>query len=70
MNVPSEQYPLISNFVAGGMVSAYYEWIINLTVSLLMKWHARLQRLLFLAFTHLHKGELMTLMTNSNFSWI
>lgn len=29
MNVPSEQYPLISNFVAGGMVSAYYEWIIN-----------------------------------------
>ena len=28
MNVP-EQYPLISNFVAGGMVSAYYEWIIN-----------------------------------------
>ena len=25
-----------------------------------MKWHARLQRLLFLAFTHLHKGELMT----------
>lgn len=29
MNVPSEQYPLISNFVAGGMVSAYYEWITN-----------------------------------------
>ena len=27
MNVPSEQYPLISSFVAGGMVSAYYEWI-------------------------------------------
>ena len=29
MNVPSEQYPLISNFVAGGMVSVYYEWITN-----------------------------------------
>ena len=29
MNVPSEQYPLISSFVAGGMVSAYYEWITN-----------------------------------------
>ena len=29
MNVPAEQYPLISNFVAGGMVSAYYEWITN-----------------------------------------
>ena len=27
MNVPSEHYPLISSFVAGGMVSAYYEWI-------------------------------------------
>ena len=27
MNVPSEQYPLISSFVAGRMVSAYYEWI-------------------------------------------
>ena len=27
MNVPSEQYPLISSFVAGGMVSAYYKWI-------------------------------------------
>ena len=29
MNVPAEQYPLISNFVAGGMISAYYEWITN-----------------------------------------
>ncbi len=29
MNVPPEQYPLISNFVAGGMVSVYYEWITN-----------------------------------------
>ena len=29
MNVPSEQYPLISNFVAGGMISVYYEWITN-----------------------------------------
>ena len=29
MNVPPEQYPLISSFVAGGMVSVYYEWITN-----------------------------------------
>lgn len=29
MNVPPEQYPLISNFVAGGMVSVYYQWITN-----------------------------------------
>lgn len=29
MNVPPEQYPLISSFVAGGMISAYYEWITN-----------------------------------------
>ena len=29
MNVPAEQYPLISNFVAGGMISVYYEWITN-----------------------------------------
>ncbi len=29
MNVPPEHYPLISNFVAGGMVSVYYEWITN-----------------------------------------
>lgn len=29
MNIPPEQYPLISNFVAGGMVSVYYEWITN-----------------------------------------
>lgn len=27
MSVPPEQYPLISNFVAGGMVSVYYKWI-------------------------------------------
>ena len=25
MSVPPEQYPLISNFIAGGMVSVYYE---------------------------------------------
>ena len=29
MSVPPEQYPLISDFVAGGMVSVYYEWITN-----------------------------------------
>ena len=29
MNVPPEQYQLISSFVAGGMISAYYEWITN-----------------------------------------
>lgn len=29
MNVPPEQYPLISSFVAGGMISVYYEWITN-----------------------------------------
>lgn len=29
MSVPPEQYPLISNFIAGGMVSVYYEWITN-----------------------------------------
>lgn len=29
MNVPPEQYLLISSFVAGGMISAYYEWITN-----------------------------------------
>ena len=29
MSVPPEQYPLISKFIAGGMVSVYYEWITN-----------------------------------------
>ena len=26
---PPEQYPLISSFVAGGMIYVYYEWITN-----------------------------------------
>ena len=29
MNIPVEQYPLISSFVAGGMISMYYEWVTN-----------------------------------------
>lgn len=29
MNIPPEQYPLISSFVAGGMIYVYYEWITN-----------------------------------------
>lgn len=29
MNIPPEQYPLISGFVAGGMIYVYYEWITN-----------------------------------------
>lgn len=29
MNIPHEQYPLISSFVAGGMIYVYYEWITN-----------------------------------------
>ena len=29
MNIQPEQYPLISSFVAGGMIYVYYEWITN-----------------------------------------
>lgn len=29
MNIPPEQYPLISSFAAGGMIYVYYEWITN-----------------------------------------
>ena len=29
MNIPPEQYPLISSFVAGGLIYVYYEWITN-----------------------------------------
>ena len=29
MYFPPEQYPLISSFVAGGMIYVYYEWITN-----------------------------------------
>lgn len=29
MNIPPEQSPLISSFVAGGMIYVYYEWITN-----------------------------------------
>ncbi len=29
LKVPPAQYPLISTFVAGGMVSVYYEWVTN-----------------------------------------
>ena len=29
MNILPEQYPLISSFVAGGMIYVYYEWITN-----------------------------------------
>lgn len=29
MNIPPEQYTLISSFVAGGMIYVYYEWITN-----------------------------------------
>ena len=29
MNIPPEQYPLISSFVAGGMIYGYFEWITN-----------------------------------------
>ena len=33
MNIPPEQYPLISSFVAGGMIYVYYEWITNPNVT-------------------------------------
>lgn len=29
MNIPPGQYPLISSFVAGGLIYVYYEWITN-----------------------------------------